>query len=65
MNHVFGPVASRRLGRSLGVDLVPFKHCSYDCVYCECGPTTSRTVTRREFFPPGEMVAEHNFIPSL
>jgi wyosine [tRNA(Phe)-imidazoG37] synthetase (radical SAM superfamily) len=39
--YVFGPVYSRRLGRSLGVDLVPFKTCSYDCVYCQLGPTTA------------------------
>jgi wyosine [tRNA(Phe)-imidazoG37] synthetase (radical SAM superfamily) len=47
--HVFGPVPSRRLGRSLGVDLVPFKTCSYDCIYCQLGPTTCRTVERKEW----------------
>ena len=56
--HVFGPVLSRRLGLSLGIDLIPYKTCSYDCVYCECGPTTARTVTRREFFPVEEVLAE-------
>ena len=45
--HVFGPVPSRRLGRSLGVDLVPFKTCSYDCIYCQLGRTTSKTVERK------------------
>jgi wyosine [tRNA(Phe)-imidazoG37] synthetase (radical SAM superfamily) len=49
--HVFGPVPSRRLGRSLGVDLVPFKTCSYDCIYCQLGHTTCRTVKRREWVP--------------
>ena len=39
---VYGPVPSRRLGRSLGVDLVPFKTCTYDCVYCQLGRTTAR-----------------------
>ncbi len=45
--HVFGPVPSRRLGRSLGVDLVPFKTCSYDCIYCQLGRTTLKTVERK------------------
>jgi wyosine [tRNA(Phe)-imidazoG37] synthetase (radical SAM superfamily) len=47
--HVFGPVPSRRLGRSLGVDLVPFKTCSYDCIYCQLGRTTCKTVERKEW----------------
>lgn len=51
MNPVFGPVPSRRLGRSLGVDLVPFKTCSYDCIYCQLGRTTHKTVERREWVP--------------
>ena len=45
--YVFGPVPSRRLGRSLGIDLVPFKTCTYDCVYCQLGGTTRQTVQRR------------------
>lgn len=45
-NHVFGPVPSRRLGISLGIDLVPYKHCTLNCLYCECGPTTNLTVSR-------------------
>jgi len=49
--HVYGPVASRRLGRSLGIDLVPFKTCSYDCVYCQLGRTTNQTTERREYVP--------------
>jgi len=48
---IFGPVPSRRLGRSLGVDLVPFKTCSYDCIYCQLGPTTCKTVERKEWVP--------------
>lgn len=48
-NHIFGPVPSRRLGRSLGVDLVPFKTCTYDCVYCQLGLTTCKTIERREW----------------
>ena len=57
-NHIFGPVLSRRLGLSLGIDLVPFKTCSYDCAYCECGHTTSKTVTREDFFPAEDVMAE-------
>lgn len=47
--YIFGPVPSRRLGMSLGVDLVPHKICSLDCVYCECGPTTKLTTNRKEY----------------
>ncbi len=54
--HIFGPVLSRRLGLSLGVDLIPFKTCSYDCVYCECGATTDKTITRQDFFPAEDVI---------
>ncbi|MBU2555649.1 MAG: radical SAM protein [Bacteroidetes bacterium] len=47
--HVFGPVPSRRLGMSLGIDLVPKKVCSLDCVYCEVGKTTLLTIERKEY----------------
>lgn len=50
-SYVFGPVPSRRLGRSLGIDLVPLKTCSYDCIYCQLGRTTHRIVERREWVP--------------
>jgi len=56
--HVFGPVASRRLGRSLGVDLVPFKTCSYDCIYCQLGRTTRKTVERKEWVPMDTVLDE-------
>ena len=56
--HIFGPVPSRRLGRSLGVDLVPFKACTYDCIYCQLGRTTNLTVDRQEWFPLDEIVDE-------
>ena len=46
----FGPVPSRRLGRSLGVNNVPYKTCSYSCVYCQLGRTTNLTVERRCFY---------------
>jgi wyosine [tRNA(Phe)-imidazoG37] synthetase (radical SAM superfamily) len=57
-SRLFGPVHSRRLGRSLGIDLVPFKTCTYNCVYCECGPTTVESMERREFFPIREVLDE-------
>jgi wyosine [tRNA(Phe)-imidazoG37] synthetase (radical SAM superfamily) len=53
---VYGPVRSRRLGRSLGVDLVPFKVCSFNCVYCQLGPTTDLTLERKEYVPVVELV---------
>ncbi|MCK9579107.1 MAG: radical SAM protein, partial [Methanoregula sp.] len=56
--HIFGPVLSRRLGLSLGIDLVPYKTCSFNCAYCECGPDPFTTVTRQDFFPPDEVIAE-------
>jgi wyosine [tRNA(Phe)-imidazoG37] synthetase (radical SAM superfamily) len=49
MTYLFGPVPSRRLGRSLGIDLVAPKSCTFDCIYCEVGPTSHLTVTRREY----------------
>ncbi len=56
--HLFGPVPSRRLGRSLGVDLVPFKTCTLDCVYCECGKTTCLTTERKEYIPVKPVMKE-------
>jgi wyosine [tRNA(Phe)-imidazoG37] synthetase (radical SAM superfamily) len=57
-NYIFGPVCSRGLGRSLGIALLPFKTCSYNCVYCECGATPHRTTIRSEFFPLKDIIAE-------
>ena len=56
--HLFGPVPSRRLGISLGVDLVPHKVCSLNCVYCEVGRTTNLTIERREYIPLNDILAE-------
>lgn len=56
--HLFGPVPSRRLGISLGIDLVPHKTCSLDCIYCECGETTELTVERKEYVPVDEVLSE-------
>ncbi len=53
----FGPVPSRRLGRSLGINNIPPKECTYACVYCQVGPTTARPVTRRPFYDPADLTA--------
>ncbi len=57
-NHLYGPVPSRRLGRSLGVDLVPSKVCSFDCIYCQLGATTDKTLERRPYINPAEIMDE-------
>ena len=56
--HVYGPVPSRRLGRSLGVDALTFKTCSFDCLYCQLGHTTNHTLERREYVPTAEILDE-------
>ena len=56
--HLFGPVPSRRLGMSLGIDLIPHKICSLNCVYCECGATTRLTHERKEYVPVEEIYRE-------
>lgn len=48
---VFGPILSRRLGWSLGINLVPYKTCNLDCVYCECGVTSNLVNERKEYLP--------------
>ncbi|MBN2571806.1 MAG: radical SAM protein [Ignavibacteriales bacterium] len=58
--HLFGPVPSRRLGISLGVDLVPFKVCTLDCIYCEVGKTTIKTLERKEYVIYDEIISELN-----
>ncbi|MDY6787873.1 MAG: radical SAM protein [candidate division WOR-3 bacterium] len=58
--YIFGPVPSRRLGISLGIDLIPHKTCSFDCLYCECGKTTNKTMDRQEFVPTEQVLKELN-----
>ncbi len=58
MNHIFGPVNSRRLGRSLGVDLFQEKICNLNCIYCEVGATTRLTCERGEYVPTSDIIAE-------
>ncbi len=58
MGCLFGPVPSRRLALSLGVDLVPYKVCSFNCIYCEVGETNHLTVERREYLPIDQVKGE-------
>lgn len=58
MKKVFGPVPSRRLGRSLGINNIPAKTCSYACIYCQLGPTIKMTIDRKVFFQPEEILEE-------
>jgi len=54
----FGPVPSRRLGRSLGINLIPPKHCTYSCTYCQVGRTSDRRIERRSFYDPKTILAD-------
>lgn len=56
--YLFGPVPSRRFGRSLGIDLTPYKTCSQDCVFCQLGRTPETTLERKAFVPTAEVIAE-------
>jgi len=56
--YLYGPVPSRRLGRSLGVDIVPFKVCTLDCIYCQLGETTEKTLERKDYVPVKAVLAE-------
>ena len=57
-HYLFGPVPSRRFGRSLGIDVTPFKTCSFNCLFCQCGCTTHKTAERGEFVPFEKVCAE-------
>jgi wyosine [tRNA(Phe)-imidazoG37] synthetase (radical SAM superfamily) len=56
--YLFGPVPSRRFGRSLGIDLIPLKTCSLDCVFCQLGRTTNKTLDRDEYVPITDVIGE-------
>lgn len=58
MSYIFGPVPSRRLGLSLGIDLIPSKTCTFDCLYCQVGRTTHKTLSKREYVPVQEIIGE-------
>jgi wyosine [tRNA(Phe)-imidazoG37] synthetase (radical SAM superfamily) len=55
---IYGPVPSRRLGLSLGVDLVPYKVCSYNCIYCQIGVTPETTILRRPYIHADEIISQ-------
>lgn len=59
MSQIFGPVPSRRLGLSLGIDIIPFKTCTLDCIYCQLGRTTNKTIER------GKHTASDEILKSL
>lgn len=58
MKYVFGPVPSRRLGQSLGIDTIPLKTCNWNCVYCQLGRSKPLVNERREYIPRNEILAE-------
>jgi wyosine [tRNA(Phe)-imidazoG37] synthetase (radical SAM superfamily) len=58
MKYVFGPVPSRRLGQSLGIDTIPLKTCNWNCVYCQLGRSVPLVHQRREYYPSEEIIAE-------
>jgi wyosine [tRNA(Phe)-imidazoG37] synthetase (radical SAM superfamily) len=64
--HIYGPVPSRRLGYSLGVDILPFKTCSLDCIYCQLGTTDKKILERKEYFDIETILAQiKNVIASV
>ncbi len=60
MEYLFGPVNSRRLGRSLGIDLFKEKICNFNCIYCEVGPNNIFSATRKEYTPTNAIIDELN-----
>jgi wyosine [tRNA(Phe)-imidazoG37] synthetase (radical SAM superfamily) len=58
LKYCYGPVPSRRLGRSLGIDVLPSKTCNYQCIYCQLGRTTNFTNLRMDFFPKEQIMRE-------
>jgi len=56
--HLYGPVPSRRLGRSLGINMVPHKTCCFDCIYCQLGRTTKHTMQVAEYTPAHEIILD-------
>jgi wyosine [tRNA(Phe)-imidazoG37] synthetase (radical SAM superfamily) len=56
--YTYGPVPSRRLGYSLGIDIIPYKNCSFNCVYCQLGKTTNITTERKEYTPVKDVISD-------
>lgn len=65
MKHIFGPVPTRRLGMSLGVDIIPYKTCTYDCIYCELGKTTNQTTVRQDYIAADVIIGDFEQYVSL
>ena len=63
--HIYGPVPSRRLGYSLGVDILPFKTCSLDCIYCQLGATDKKIIRRKKYFDVGTILSQIKKIAAL
>jgi wyosine [tRNA(Phe)-imidazoG37] synthetase (radical SAM superfamily) len=57
-SYIYGTVPSRRLGYSLGVDTIPFKTCTFDCIYCQLSKTTHKTVERKEYVPTRKILGQ-------
>ncbi len=64
MKHIYGPLPSRRLGRSLGVSPIPRKRCNYSCIYCQLGRTYQFSNTRSMFYPLEEIISELDLVLS-
>jgi wyosine [tRNA(Phe)-imidazoG37] synthetase (radical SAM superfamily) len=58
LKYIYGPVPSRRLGFSLGVDVIPYKVCTLDCVYCQLGSTTQKVIERKPYFEADDVLEE-------
>jgi wyosine [tRNA(Phe)-imidazoG37] synthetase (radical SAM superfamily) len=58
MRYVYGPVPSRRLGFSLGIDIVPYKTCTLDCIYCQLGRTTRKSIVRKMYTQKNDVLGE-------
>jgi len=62
---LYGPVPSRRLGYSLGVNIIPFKTCTFDCIYCQLSKTTYKTIERKEYVPTQEVLRQLKQVLSI
>jgi len=56
--NIYGPVPSRRLGFSLGIDIIPYKTCTFNCIYCQLGPTEKTTIQRRPYYSCSEILTQ-------
>jgi len=56
--HIYGPVPSRRLGFSLGIDIIPYKTCTLDCIYCQLGVTSQKSSKRKKYFSAPEILSQ-------